>query len=93
MKYRPRTDENQKQIVAELRRYGASVAVLAHLGGGVPDLLVGFRGKNYLFEVKNPKVRPADRKLSDDERVFHALWSGQLATVHSTEEIISIIEH
>jgi hypothetical protein len=32
-------------------------AILFCMGGGVPDLLVGWRGANYLVEIKNPSGR------------------------------------
>ena len=52
----PRTaakvDANQKEIVAALRRIGATVQCLHMVGHGCPDLLVGWHGENILMEVK-----------------------------------------
>ncbi len=49
MKYAKQVDDNQKQIVRELRQIpGVSVYVI----GQPVDLLVGYRAKNYLIEIK-----------------------------------------
>ncbi len=48
-----RRDQSEPAIVDALRAAGASVTVIGQ-GDGVPDLLVGFEGRNYLIEVKNP---------------------------------------
>lgn len=50
---RRKTDHNQKTIVAGLRAIGACVIDLSASGGGVMDLLVIYRRKVHLVEVKN----------------------------------------
>jgi hypothetical protein len=79
-----RVDVNQHAIVAALRSAGASVAILASLGGGIPDLLVGWRGVNFLLEVK------ADSKcrLTPDEARFHDTWRGQAAVICSIDDAL-----
>lgn len=47
-----RRDANEGPIVDNLRAVGATVTRLD--GDGVPDLLVGFRGRTLLLEVKLP---------------------------------------
>lgn len=47
-----RVDANQRSIVADLRAIGATVEDLHEVGDGCPDIAVGFRGQNYLFEIK-----------------------------------------
>jgi hypothetical protein len=65
-------DSNQAEIVTALRSAGCSVEVLEPARrGGLPDLLVGFRGKNVLLEVKAPEGR-----LSLDQEVWHGCWRG-----------------
>lgn len=54
---RCKTDHNQKTIVAGLRAIGACVIDLSASGGGVMDLLVIYRRKVHLVEVKNLKGR------------------------------------
>lgn len=43
-------DANQPEIVAALHAVGATVQHLHEVGHGCPDILVGFRGKNYLID-------------------------------------------
>ena len=74
-----RSDANQSTIVAALEVVGATVE---HLGGkGVPDLLIGYSGRNYLLEVKTKKG-----KLNDDQRTWHVQWNGQVAVVRTIAE-------
>jgi Holliday junction resolvase len=68
-----KTDANQAAIVAVLREVGASVVDLSAVGKGVPDLLVGYRGRTYLLEVKNKKGR---NRITADQEVFYAWWRG-----------------
>lgn len=60
MRRAAKVDANQDEIVQTYRALGLSVTSLAGLGRGVPDLLVGYRGKLALVEVKQPKgkLRP-----------------------------------
>lgn len=77
MRIRARTDVNQASIVKGLRGIGASVAILAQIGNGIPDLLVGFRGKNFLFEIKDGDKPASQKKLTADEKIF--LLRGKVA--------------
>ena len=74
-----------------LRAAGASVAVLAGVGFGVPDLLVGWRGVNILMEIKNLEGR-GDR-LTQDEANFMGAWQGQAAIVHCLCEAMQILNN
>lgn len=86
MKYRAKVDANQKTIVKDLRDLGCTVALLHAVGKGVPDLLVGRDGKNWLLEVKNLKGR--GRKLTDPQVEWHKVWRGSVLTVTSTEDAV-----
>lgn len=88
MRRRPRKDNNHDAIVHALRDIGCTVTSLAALGGGCPDLLVGYRGRNLLFEVKNGAAPPSDRKLTDPEIRWHGIWRGQVAVVYSPEDAL-----
>ena len=83
-----RTDSNHQQIVEELRQVGAVVQSLHQVGGGVPDLLVAYRGRNWLFEVKTPTGT-----LTPDEAAWHREWAvrGQVAIVRTAEQAIEVI--
>ena len=71
-----RVDANQRAIVVALRKIGCSVAILSPVGDGVPDLLVGFRGKTFLLEVKDYTQPPSKRRLTPDEQLFFDTWNG-----------------
>ena len=86
-----RVDQNQPLIVQALRSVGASVQFLHTIGKGCPDLLVGFRGLNFVLEVKNPAQKPSDRRLTPDEERWHLTWSGQKAVVETIDEALAAI--
>lgn len=84
-------DRNQAEIVEALRYAGATVESLHRVGAGVPDLLVGFRGRNYLLEIKDGKKVPSAQKLTEDQVYFHATWRGQVAVVRSVPDAFATI--
>jgi len=86
-RYGNRKDANQGEIVQALKRVAASVFVMDE----PCDLLVGFRGKNYLLEVKDPKKPPSKRRLTIAQADFRQTWYGQYAIVHSAEEALKVI--
>lgn len=69
-----RVDGNQAEVIAALRNAGASVDCLHMLGRGVPDLLIGHNGVNYLFEIKDGSKCPSKRRLTSDEQAWHERW-------------------
>lgn len=81
---RARRDENEPEIILALRRAGASVERISMRG--VPDLLVGFRGVNYLMEVKTAKGR-----LDDEQITWHDNWYGQNTIVRTVDDALRII--
>lgn len=86
-----RVDANQPEIVDALRSAGCSVEYLHTLGKGVPDLLVGRAGHNYLLEIKDGSKPPSKRKLTGDEEKWHRLWQGQIATVNNVDEALAAV--
>jgi hypothetical protein len=86
-----RVDTNQKEIVKALRKIGCSVQPLHEVGHGCPDLLIGYRGKNYTLEIKDGEKPPSKRKLTPDEQLWHYGWRGQVATVNSVDEAIAYV--
>ena len=91
MRRAARVDENQSEIVQGLLYMGATVQLLHAVGQGCPDILVGFRGKNYLIEIKNPEKPKGDQRLTKDQEQWHSLWSGQKAIVRTVEEALQVI--
>lgn len=84
-------DANQADIVAALRRVGATVQPLHTVGGGVPDLLIGRGGVNYVIEVKDGSKPPSKRQLTPDQIEWHSSWRGHVSTVKSVDEALTAI--
>jgi Holliday junction resolvase len=84
-------DANQSDIVAALRKVGASVQPLHAVGSGVPDLLVGRAGMNILLECKDGAKKPSDRKLTPSQVEWHANWRGQVCVVSSVAEALDAL--
>ena len=100
-------DTNHNEIVAALTIAGVRVVELHRIGGGVPDLLCGYKGLTVLMEVKMPqsafvkggaegkRMRRPDEYdpqfgFTDDERRFHASWTGQpIVTVRSAVDALA----
>jgi hypothetical protein len=89
---RSRTDDNQLLIVQSLRQHGASVQPLHTVGKGCPDLLVGFKGANYLLEIKDGLKSPSKRKLTLDQSAWHEVWAGSVTIVTNVAEAIALLE-
>ena len=81
-----KTDSNQREIINALRKIGASVYPLHFAGKGIGDLIVGFRGHNFLLEIKTPRG-----KLNAKQTVFHHDWRGQVCVVRSAREALIAI--
>lgn len=91
MRRAARVDANQGEIVAALRQIGASVQPLHTIGQGCPDLLCGFRRKNYVLEVKDGAKPPSAQALTEDEANWHIGWEGDVHIVRSVEEAIAVV--
>jgi hypothetical protein len=86
-----KVDLNQMEIVATLRKIGATVQSLATVGNGCPDLLVGFRGINYLMEVKDGGKVPSAQKLTPDQVKWHIEWCGEVHIVRSIYDAFEVL--
>lgn len=91
MRRAARLDGNHKDVVDALTKIGATVQSLASMHGGVPDLLVGYHGKNVLLEVKDGSLVPSARTLTVDELQWQERWGGQVKTVGSPEEAQRVV--
>ena len=87
MRYAARVDENQPEIVTALRACGATVWII----GQPVDLLVGYRGFNYLLEIKDGKKTASRRKHTPAQVEFFKTWKGQKATVKTQDEALRAI--
>jgi len=83
-----RVDCNQKDIVHALKTFGATVVDLSGVGKGCPDLLVGFRNKTYLIEVK----RDSKAKFTSQQLQFNESWlGGIIARIETVDEAIALL--
>lgn len=88
-KYAKRVDDNQLEIVRELQQIpGVTVLVI----GDPVDLLIGYKKKNYLVEIKRlDKVNRESAKTEKQKKFFRS-WTGQARIAATTEEIITLIQ-
>ena len=92
MRTAARTDKNHAEVVAALRKVGASVQSLASIGKGCPDLLVGYHGILYLMEIKDGTNVPSKQLLTDDQKKWHEAWTGSpVYVVRSIEQALKIL--
>jgi hypothetical protein len=83
-----RVDVNQREIVQALRTFGAVVHDLSGVGQGCPDLLVGYRGKTVLVEVK----RDSKAKYTPAQMAWNEAWRGGLvARIESIDDAIALL--
>ena len=92
MRKAAKIDANQTEIVCALRAAGATVQSLAATGKGCPDLLVGYKGINYLLEIKDGKKTPSEQRLTPDQIHWHLHWGGMVHVVKNTEEALKILK-
>lgn len=96
-RYARKRDDNEAAIVEALRAAGATVTRLGE--PGVPDLLVGYRGRNFLLEVKEPGQTEHRRRSEGGRGELTAAqvewwdeWRGERAAiVHSVADALMVI--
>jgi hypothetical protein len=83
-----RPDDNHNDIVRTIKQIpGLDVIDLRDIGiKGVPDILIGYRGKNYLVEIKTNTGR-----MSPEQAEHHHNWPGQTSVAWSIEAVLRII--
>ena len=86
-----RVDANQPEIVKALRSVGATVQHLHEVGGGCPDTMVGFRGRNHLLEIKDGSKAPSAQRLTRHELGWHLHWQGEVHIVATVEQALRAI--
>lgn len=86
---RARTDGNHTEIQRVVETVGASWQSLAAVGHGCPDALVGWRGRNHVWEIKNPDQPPSKQKLTKDEAAWHERWGGQVEVIRTREDALA----
>ena len=82
-RYDAARDVNEPGIVEGLRKLGVTIERLNR----PCDLLCGWRGKNYLLEIKDGEKKP----LTDSQRIFAAEWRGQFCVIWTLEQAVETI--
>ena len=93
MRRAAKVDSNQNEVVKLLRKIpGVSVAITSQLGNGFVDFVVGYKGKNYMIELKDGDKVASKRKLTADEESFKSMWTGQYTVCNNFEEVFNLIK-
>ena len=88
-----KTDRNHAEIIKALRKIsGISVFSTHAIGKGFPDIVIGYKDKNYLIEIKDGTKPPSARKLTIDEVKFHDGWKGQVDIICDIDELLKILK-
>lgn len=86
-KYAPKRDASEPEIVKALQDLGCTVERM----DAPCDLLVGFRGVNYLVEAKTAGTQYG-KKLNANQTDFNASWKGsKIIMLHSSVDAIDWI--
>lgn len=83
-----RVDANQKEILQVARQMGARALSLTDLGQGAPDILIGWRGYNYLWEIKN---KLGENIISQEQQDWMDTWRGQVCVIRTVQEAIEFL--
>lgn len=83
MRRAARVDDNQAEIVKELRARGFSVQT------GHDDILVGYWGMTFWYEIKN--INGKNRKQESQEKL-ESTWRGHYLVVYSLQGILEDID-
>ena len=78
-------DANEPEIITALEAVGATVDQNP-IGGGKPDLDVGFEGVNYKMEVKT-----LGGTLNHKQAIWIYSWRGQVVVVRTPEDALRAI--
>ena len=85
--HKGRVDLNHAQVINGLLQAGMTAKSIASVGGGVPDVIAGFRGVTVLLEVKS-----GNNGLTSQEEDFASHWAGSYAVVYTPEEAVLAVE-
>jgi len=80
-----KVDANQKEIVHAVSALdGVTVEVI----GKPLDLVIGYEGRTYIVEIKNPDGKD---KLEPDQETFFKTWTGHAAVARTAADCLRII--
>lgn len=87
-KYAKATDANQKEIVRLLNEIPGVKAVVI---GDPVDLLIGYKARNYMFEIKDGGKKDYEHRYTKKQRDFLKTWPGQVRVAKSFDEILQVL--
>jgi hypothetical protein len=88
-----RADSNQPGLVKQIRKIpGVSVVSIHTVGNGVPDLIIGHKGRTYLAEVKDPGKSQSRKRLTADEEEFHKMWTGHVEVIETIDDVLKMLK-
>jgi len=88
-----RTDANQTEIVNALRELGATVLITSQLKNAF-DILVGYKGKLYIAEIKDGTKPKSQRQLTEGEQKCKEFFERVGVTyyiIESVEQALTMI--
>ena len=85
--HKGRVDLSHSEVINGLIQAGMTAKSIASVGGGIPDVIAGFRGVTVLLEVKS-----GNNGLTEQEEKFALNWSGSYAVVYNAEEAVLAVE-
>jgi len=86
-----RVDANQSEIVKALRKHGAHVLITSQLKNAF-DILVGYKGKLYIVEIKDGSKVKSNRKLTQGEQKCADGFESVGVTYHVIESVEQALE-
>ena len=86
-----KVDRNQREIVTALRKMGAVVLITSQLKNAF-DILVGYRGKLYMIEIKDGELPPSRHRLSEGEQKCCDSFAGVGVGYHVIKSIDEALE-
>ena len=91
MRRAARVDRNHSEVINAFRAYGFSVADTSRLGGGFPDCVIAKSGRTAVIEIKDGKLPPSARKLTEAEERFRSDWLGRYEVVESLDDVDEVV--
>lgn len=85
MRRAAKVDANQAEIVGVLRAHGFTVYPAHAVGGGFPDLVVGWGKQTFLVEVKDGAKPPSKQALTPAQQDFARDWKGNFRVINSID--------
>lgn len=86
-----RTDGNHALIKRTVLSIGATVLDTFQIPNCF-DMLVGYRGRDFIFEIKDPKQPKSGRKLTDGEKRFSEVWRGsEYHVIETPDQAIKVL--